>query len=158
MATFKKRNGRYQAQIRRKGYPPTYKTFSSITAAKKWVQVTEADMERRTYAPALSVSVCEILERYEREVLPFHKGHQAERYRVQTLLGFFGGLKLVHLTSQGSGQIQGHETETSLPRFFEERTHNIQSGTGDCFQRLGHCPTPESYQDDLLTQGRQATD
>ena len=100
MATFKKRNGRYQAQIRRKGYAPTYKTFSSITAAKKWVQVTEADMERRTYAPAPSISVCEILERYEREVLPSHKGHQAERYRVQTLLGFFGGLKLVHLTSQ----------------------------------------------------------
>ena len=48
-------------------------------------------MERRTYAPAPSISVCEILERYEREVLPSHKGHQAERYRVQTLLGFFGG-------------------------------------------------------------------
>ena len=98
MATFKKRNGRYQAQIRRKGYAPTYKTFSSITAAKKWVQVTEADMERRTYAPAPSIIVCEILKRYEREVLPSHKGHQAERYRVQTLLGFFGDLKLIHLT------------------------------------------------------------
>ena len=104
MATFKKRNGRYQAQIRRKGYAPTYKTFSSITAAKKWVQVTEADMERRTYAPAPSISVCEILERYEREVLPSHKGHQVERYRVQTLLGFFGGLKLAHLTPKDVAQ------------------------------------------------------
>ena len=100
MASIRRRKDRYQVQVRRKGFEPVSKTFTTRTAAKKWVQVTEADMERRTYAPAPSISVCEILERYEREVLPSHKGHQAERYRVQTLLGFFGGLKLVHLTSQ----------------------------------------------------------
>ena len=100
MASIRRRKGRYQVQVRRKGFEPVSKTFTTRTAAKKWVQVTEADMERRTYAPAPSISVCEILKRYEREVLPSHKGHQAERCRVQTLLGVFGGLKLVHLTSQ----------------------------------------------------------
>ena len=100
MASIRRRKDRYQVQVRRKGFEPVSKTFTSRAAAKKWIQATEADMERRTFAPAPTISVCEILERYKREVLPSHKGHQAERYRVQTLLGFFGGLKLVHLTSQ----------------------------------------------------------
>ena len=94
MASIRRRKDRYQVQVRRKGFEPVSKTFTTRTAAKKWIQVTEADMERRTYAPAPSVSVCELLERYEREVLPSHKGHQAERYRVQTLLSFFWGFEI----------------------------------------------------------------
>jgi hypothetical protein len=46
MATIKSRNGKYQVLIRRKGYTPAYKTFSSLPATKKWLKITEADMER----------------------------------------------------------------------------------------------------------------
>ena len=46
MANIRMRQGRYQAQVRRHGYPQATKTFTSITEAKKWVKATEIDMER----------------------------------------------------------------------------------------------------------------
>ncbi len=54
MATIRKRNGRYQAQVRRKGYCPVSKTFTSITSAKKWIKATESDMERRLFEKGLN--------------------------------------------------------------------------------------------------------
>ena len=70
MSSIRKRNDRYQVQVRRRGYAPVSKTFTSRTAAKKWIQVTEADMERGSYAPPPSVIVCEILKRYQQDILP----------------------------------------------------------------------------------------
>ena len=101
MATIRKYRGKFNVQIRKKGYPFISKSFVSLTVAKKWAATTEADMERRLHVVMPDDTTAgELLNRYDREVLPTHKGHQAERYRVQTLLGFFGGLKLVHLTSK----------------------------------------------------------
>ena len=73
MATIKKRNGKHQALIRRKGQTPAYKTFSNLSAAKKWIRITEADMERGIFQPLPDISVAEILKRYEREIVPQHK-------------------------------------------------------------------------------------
>ena len=46
MAYIRKRNGRYEAQVRRVGYPAVSKSFSSKTVAKKWIKAVETDMER----------------------------------------------------------------------------------------------------------------
>ena len=101
MAAIRRKGDRINVQIRKKGYPFISKSFVSLTVAKKWAAATEADMERRLHVVIPDdTTVGELLNRYDREVLPTHKGHQAERYRVQTLLGVFGGLKLVHLTSK----------------------------------------------------------
>ena len=56
MASIRRRKDRYQVQVRRKGFEPVPKTFTGRTAAKKWIQAIEADMERRTYAPAPTIS------------------------------------------------------------------------------------------------------
>ena len=99
MAAIRRRGDRINVQIRKKGYPFISKSFVSLTVAKKWATTTEADMERRLHVVIPDhTTVGNLLERYIRGILPTHKGHQAERYRVQTLLGFFGGLKLIHLT------------------------------------------------------------
>jgi len=99
MATIRKFRGKINVQIRKKGYPFISKSFVSLTVAKKWAATTEADMERRLHVVIPDdTAVGQLLKRYIKEVLPTHKGHQVERYRVQTLLGFFGGLKLIHLT------------------------------------------------------------
>ena len=90
MATIRKRNDRYHVQIRKNGYSSLTKTFTSRTAAKKWIQVTEADMERGSYAPPPSVIVCEILKRYQQDILPTHKGADVERYRLRRLNKHFG--------------------------------------------------------------------
>ena len=98
MSSIRKRNDRYQVQVRRRKYTPASKTFTSRTAAKKWIQVTEADMERGSYAPPPSVIVCEILKRYQQDILPTHKGADVERYRLRRLNKHFGAIRLTDLT------------------------------------------------------------
>ena len=99
MATIRKYRGEFNVQIRKKGYPFISKSFVSLTVAKKWAVVTEADMEKRLHVVIPdNTTVVELLDRYRKEILPTHKGQQAERYRIQTLLGFLGDFKLIHLT------------------------------------------------------------
>ena len=64
MASIKRRNGKYQVAIRRNGYSPLYKTFTSLSIARKWISVTEAYMERQLFQSTSNVTVIEILNRY----------------------------------------------------------------------------------------------
>ena len=100
MASIRKRGNRYHVQIRRKGYPSITKTFYNITNARKWITMVEADIERNTYTPTDSVTVGEILKRYERTVLPKHKGANQEQYRINALISDFGSTPLSRLTQQ----------------------------------------------------------
>ena len=49
MATIRKYRGKFNVQIRKKGYPFISKSFVSLTVAKKWAATTETDMERRLH-------------------------------------------------------------------------------------------------------------
>ena len=99
MANIRMRQGRYQAQVRRHGYPQATKTFTSITEAKKWVKATEIDMERQQFIPKISMTVREMLEKYEQICLPTHKGADtSEKYRVKMLKNYFGVMPLDQLT------------------------------------------------------------
>ena len=101
MATIRKRKGRYNVQIRKQSYPSITKTFSSIAVARKWAAGVEADMERRLHVVIPDhTTVGNLLERYIREILPTHKGQQAERYRLGNLKRHFGDMRLVDLTSK----------------------------------------------------------
>ena len=79
MATIRKRKGRYNVQIRKEGYPSITKTFTSISVARKWVTGIEADMERHLYVEVPNhTTVGELLQRYQRQISPSHKGQQVE--------------------------------------------------------------------------------
>ena len=91
MAIIRKRSGKYHAQIRKTGYQPLTKTFSSLTTAKRWASATEADMERSLHVVIPdNTTIGELLDRYEEEVSPQHKSHQVEKYRLQTLRKYLG--------------------------------------------------------------------
>ena len=91
MASISKRGGRYHAQVRKSGYPPLTKTFSSLTTAKRWASTTEADMERNLHVVIPDKTLLEeLLDRYEKEVSPLHKSHQVEKYRLKTLKRHLG--------------------------------------------------------------------
>jgi integrase len=67
-------NVTYQAKIRMKGYPPQSATFDRKTDARKWVQDTESAMRAGRYfksSEARKRTVAEMIERYERDVLPY---------------------------------------------------------------------------------------
>ena len=101
MATIRKRGRRYNVQIRKEGYPSITKTFTHRSVAKKWASSIEADMERHLYTEAPDqTTVEELLKRYQRQILPSHKGQQVERYRLGTLKRRLGSLRLIHLTSK----------------------------------------------------------
>jgi integrase len=101
MATIRKYRGKFSVQIRKKGYPFISKSFVSLTVAKKWAATTEANMERRLHVVIPDeTTVGELLNRYDKEVLPTHKGYQAEKYRLGNLKRHFGDMRLVNLTSK----------------------------------------------------------
>ncbi len=98
MATIRKRSGKYHAQIRKTGYQPLTKTFSSLTTAKRWASTTEADMERNLHVVIPdNTTVGGLLDRYEEEVSPLHKSHKVEKYRSQTLRKYLGDKRVYAL-------------------------------------------------------------
>ncbi len=60
------RDGRYQANIRRKGYEPITKTFTSREAAKSWTKTTEIQMERGEFNPHSNITVDELINKHLR--------------------------------------------------------------------------------------------
>ena len=56
-------------------------------------------MERRIHVEVPDqTTVGELLNRYQRQILPSHKGQQVEAYRLKTIKKHFGDLRLIHLT------------------------------------------------------------
>ena len=100
MATIRSRGSKFHVQIRKIGYPTVAKTFSSISVAKQWAKITEADMERRLHVVIPDdTTVGELLDRYETEIVPTHKGHRIEAYKVRTLRKHFSRTTVAHLSA-----------------------------------------------------------
>lgn len=87
MATITKRGDlQWQAKIRRKGYPPQSRTFTTKADADAWARAVEREMDRGCFidrSEAESTTLCEALERYSLEVTPRKKGAAAEIYRIR---------------------------------------------------------------------------
>ncbi len=88
MATFRKR-GPYQweAQIRRRGYPPQSKTFETKAEAEAWAKMIESEMSRGVWmnrSEAEATTLYEALVRYEEEISPAKKGAAQESSILKT--------------------------------------------------------------------------
>ncbi|RTZ66653.1 MAG: site-specific integrase, partial [Gammaproteobacteria bacterium] len=91
MGSIRVRQGRYQANVRRKGYAPVTKTFTSREVAKRWIKSTEIAIEKGEYSPRVSTTVGEMLDRYKLICLATHKGADvSEQYRIKLLKNYFG--------------------------------------------------------------------
>ena len=116
MATIRRRGKTYHVQIRKVGYPPVTKSFSSITVARKWTKATEADMERRLSVSVPSrLTVGDLLERYESEVIPTHKGSRREIYKSRTLRKNFSKIRLCDLSPSDVRQYRDIRLKTISP-------------------------------------------
>jgi integrase len=86
MATFRKRNRRWQARVRRHGFPDQVKTFTSKTEAEHWARAVEGDMDRRHFLDrtvAERTLLAQVLLRYASDVSPTKRGGQVEQRRLQ---------------------------------------------------------------------------
>lgn len=81
MSNIRQRGDKWQARVTVSGETVT-KTFSQRADAEKWARHQQVSMERGEYLPsvAATVTLAEVIERYEREVLPSKRGRGAERY------------------------------------------------------------------------------
>ena len=98
MASIRKRNGRYHAQVRRRGYPQATRSFTSREAANKWIKSVEVDLDRGEYLPRVAMTVNELLLRYEAEEVPKQKGARHEYWRSSFLRKQIGHKHLRDLT------------------------------------------------------------
>ncbi len=88
MGSIRRRNGRYQAQIRRQGVKNITKTFSTKKDAKVWVRGIEAriDAGDLNIAAPKAVTLGDLLQRYCKEVTVHKKGQPQEERRISRLL------------------------------------------------------------------------
>ena len=93
MATFTKRQSkigvRWEARIRKMGYPTQTRTFSYKTDAVEWAGKIERQIERGVFTNSKHARVKtfgEILERYSEEVTPQKRGASSEKTRIQKML------------------------------------------------------------------------
>lgn len=90
MATIRaKGRNRWEVLIRRKGFPPQYRTFDIKADAELWAAEVELEMRRGSFISrreAERTTIAEAFERYLREISSQKKGARQEGYRIRALL------------------------------------------------------------------------
>jgi integrase len=105
MASLRKRNNKWQAQVRRVGYNPRAKSFLNKADAQRWIRQTEIELDRLVlaYDPAAleKLTVADLLTRYRNDVTPHKRGHASEAKRIEVFLREkWSLLSLAHITPQ----------------------------------------------------------
>jgi len=88
VGSIRRRNGKFQAQVRRDGVTPVSKTFTNKKDAVVWVRGIEARIdagETNVSAPK-ATTLAHLLSRYSQEVTPAKKGCDPEQRRLSRLL------------------------------------------------------------------------
>ena len=80
MATYRRRNGKWQAIIRHKDIGTSSRSFVSKSAAKGWVAEQQRAIDEGRFGKiiASAVTLGQLLERYVKEVLPDKRGAHVE--------------------------------------------------------------------------------
>ena len=88
MATFRKRNGKWQAIVRQKNIGTVSRFFIKKTQAIKWALEQEEHRERGVFGSIGSseVTLGELLQRYREEITPAKRGAEAEQRRLNRLI------------------------------------------------------------------------
>jgi integrase len=87
VATFRKRNDKWQARVQRSGQSSIAKSFNTKADAIKWARNVESQLDLGTLAPKQTMPrLSRMLERYVTEVTPTKKGESQERYRAAQLM------------------------------------------------------------------------
>ena len=120
MATFRKRNKKWQAIVRHKDIGTTTRSFISKTNALRWVKEQEERLETGVYGrlEPSRVTLGDLLKRYSQEITPAKRGAETEQRRLQRLIR--DSLSLLTVDQLNSPVIAGF------------RDHRLQDGTKAC--------------------------
>ena len=119
MASFRKRNNRWEVRVRRTGQPTQTKTFTLKSDALKWAREAEIALEKGQLLQKPNVSPITLegaLKRYLDEVAVHHKGVASERYRLGAMVKRLGKTRpITTITSKdiASYKVQRQKEVTS---------------------------------------------
>lgn len=86
MSAIRKRAGKWQARVQRRGFPEQSKTFLTRDDAERWSRAIEREMDLGVYSPepiANQQKFGELLKRYREEVTPLKRGVHSEILRLK---------------------------------------------------------------------------
>ena len=88
MASFRQHGNRWQARVRRQGYPDITKSFQGRQEAERWARSVESEMDRGSYvsySEAQKTTLGDLIQRYLAEVLPSMKGAHEDSIRLKAI-------------------------------------------------------------------------
>lgn len=90
MASIRKRNGKFQVQVRRTGQSTVSRSFNRLADAKEWARLKEAQADRQELAPSrkelATLKLSDLVIRYRDEVVPTKRGAEVERIILNAFL------------------------------------------------------------------------
>lgn len=89
MASFRYRSNRWQARVRRKGYPDETKSFISRQDAEKWARSLESEIDKGQFvnvSEAQRTTLGDLIDRYLVEVTPSMKGAAEDTIRLKAIM------------------------------------------------------------------------
>ena len=88
MASFRFHGNRWQARIRKKGYPEITDSFLTKLDAERWARSVESEMDKGHFADCIKTqqtTLKEIILRYVQEVTPTMKSAKEDAIRLQAI-------------------------------------------------------------------------
>lgn len=114
----------WKVQIRRKGYPNQYGTFSTKKDAQAWARQIETEMDRGVFvsrSEAERTTLSEIIQRYREEMLPKMRGkHLSPALNaIEPVLGAYSlaALSSKHIKNYIDKRLKSVSTETVRKEF-----------------------------------------
>lgn len=101
MGTITKREGRYQAKVRRQGFPAQTRTFRTKSDAEAWTRAVEREMDVGAFVSrddAERTPFAKAAQRYELEVLPRLRGKVQAGYVLKRVVEHFGPYSLASIS------------------------------------------------------------
>ena len=89
MASFRQRNGKWQARVLRDGHPDQTKTFVTKGDAEKWARSVESEIDKGQFISvneAQRNTLGDLIERYLVEVTPSMKGVTEDTIRLKAIM------------------------------------------------------------------------
>ena len=121
MATFRNRDGKWQARVRRQGYAAITKSFITLQDAEKWARSVEVDLDKNSYSNtnlAEKTTFKELIERYMREVSPSMRREYEDLIRLSAIARRpISQLNMLALTP------------SKIAAYRDERLKQVSSGT-----------------------------
>jgi len=94
MGSIRQRKGRYQVQVRRKGYPTRTNSFLTLRDAQRWERTQELEIDTLPpgHPPLCGKHVSDLIGQFQTSVLPTLKGQKQEGSRLRRINAEFGSV------------------------------------------------------------------